>query len=53
LTTPSLQRLDALISMSLEVDMFKFRMLYPSNMMLEMFHIMFEITNIENRGMNA
>jgi hypothetical protein len=31
--------------------MFIFKMLYVSNMMLEMFHIMFEITNIENRGM--
>jgi hypothetical protein len=37
--------------MSYETDTFKFRMLCPSNKMLEMSHIMFEITNIENRGM--
>jgi hypothetical protein len=31
----------------LETDMFKFKMLYPSNMMLDMYNIMFEM---DNRG---
>jgi hypothetical protein len=33
--------------------MFIFKMLYVSNMMLEILNIMFEITNIENMEMNS
>ena len=50
--TTNVRLLNGIIARA-QTDTFKLRMLCPSNKMLEMSHIMFEITNIENRGMNA